>query len=167
MATPEELYEDYLYNNTQDIAYDVVSFAHSDLTQDYYLVGEKGGLDVTLDTGEEVSCMGVNFEVSRESSSDDLDVSFSIVVDDLDDTLKSEANNIPLTSEEDVVVTYYTYMKSDTSSPAYGPIKLYADGMTAKTNGQVTVTASAPSLVVNRCGELYTYDRFPMLKAYL
>lgn len=167
MATPEELYEDYLYNNTDDIAYEVLTISHSDISQTYNIAKEPGGLSVTFEDGSEVDCMGVNFEVSRESSSDDLDVKFSLVIDDLDDTLKTEAEAIPITSTEDVQVEYRIFMKSDTSEPAYGPITLYVDDMTAKTNGQVTLSIAAPSLIANRCGELYTYERFPMLRAYL
>jgi hypothetical protein len=166
--TPEELYEKYLYNNPDgQRAYEVITISHSQLAQTYNVVKEAGGLDVTFEDGSDVSCLGVIFDVERESSSDDLDVSFSIVFDDQDGLLKDEANNIDLTTDEQVVVEYRIFMSTDTSEPAYGPISLYANTLTATTDGQVTIVASAPSVTVNRCGELYTYSRFPMLKAYL
>ncbi len=145
----------------------MITIKHSQISQDYNVVKEVGGLDVTFEDGTEVSCEGVIFECERASSSDDLDVSFNITFDDQDDALKGEADSIDLDTDEEVQIEYRIFMKSDTSEPAYGPIKLYGDSMTAGDDGQVTIAASVPSLVVNRCGQLYTYDRFPMLKAYL
>ena len=166
--TPEELYELYLHNNPEEQRLiETISITHSEISQDYYIVREPDGETLFLEDGTEQFFQGVNFEVSKSTDSDDLDEEFSIVFDDADGTLKNEASRITISSSEFPVVTYRAYIDSDVSSPAYGPIKLQGTSMTAGNDGQVTVTAKSPSLNVNRCGELYTYERFSSLKSFL
>ena len=166
--TPEELYEQYLYNNPDyDRIIETITITHSDITQDYAICREPNGETCTNEDGTEVFYSGVNFEVSKNTSSDDLDEEFSIVFADVNGDLKAEAENIPLDTDEFVKVVYRAFMDSDRSAPAYGPITLEATSMTPTNDGSVTVTAKSPSLNVNRCGELYTYERFPSLKSFL
>lgn len=166
--TAEELYERYLYNNPDDQnLIETISITHSNLTQDFDIVREPDGLTLTIETGEDVYFMGVNFEVSKNTSSDDMDEEFLITFDDTEGVLKDEAELIPLNTTELVKIVYRAFISSDTSEPAFGPITLNGTSMTAGNDGQVTVSAQSPSLVVNRCGELYTYERFPSLKSFL
>lgn len=166
--TPEELYELYLYNNPDgQQLIETLSITHSSLTQDYNIVREPEGLTLSIEGGIPTFFQGVNFEVRKNTSADDLDEEFSIVFDDVDGILKGEAGNIPLTTDEFVQVVYRAFISEDTSAPAFGPITLQGTSMTSSNDGQVTITAQSPSLNVNRCGELYTYERFPGLKSFL
>lgn len=168
MPTPAELYDLYLLNNPDgQRLIEVVSISHSALTQTYHLTPTPEVVLVTLETSAEIVPVPTNLTVQRSTTKDDLDEQFTFNFSDIDGTLAAEADRIPLDSDEPVIITYRSFVADDTSEPADGPFVLYGVTMTKATNGTVTIQAQSPSLVVNRTGELYTYDRFPMLRGFL
>lgn len=168
MPTPAELYELYLLNNPDgQRLIEVVSISHSALTKTYHLTPTPEPVLVTLETSEQIVPIPTNLNVQKSRSKDDLDEQFTFNFDDSYGVLSDEADRIPLDSNEDVLITYRSFVADDTSEPADGPFYLYGVSMTKSTSGTVTINAQSPSLVVNRTGELYTYERFPMLRGFL
>lgn len=168
MPTPQEIYENYLLNNPDGERHiEVVTISHSKLSKTYHLTPTPEPVLVTLETGESIVPEPVNLTVEKSSSKDDLDEKFNFNFDDIDGRINDEADRIPLDDDESVIVTYRGFMASDTSAPAEGPFKLNGVSMTKSTSGTLTIAAQSPSLVVNRTGELYTYERFPTLRGFL
>lgn len=167
MPTPQEIYDNYLLNNPDGERHiEIVTISHSKLTKTYHLTPTPEPVSVTLETDEVITPEPVNLTVEKSSSKDDLDEKFNFNFADIDGRLNDEADNIPLDDEESVLITYRGFMASDTSAPAEGPFILNGVSMTKSTNGTVTIAAQSPSLVVNRTGELYTYERFPTLRGF-
>ena len=168
MPTPQEIYEAYLLNSPDGERHiEVVTISHSKLSQTYHITPTPEPVAVTFETGGDVVPMPVNLNVEKSQSRGDLDEQFNFNISDIDGTLNDEADRIPLDDEEPLVVTYRGFMVSDTSAPCEGPFFLEGVSMTKSTDGSVTIAAQSPSLVVNRTGELYTYERFPMLRGFL
>ena len=63
-------------------------------------------------------------------------------------------------------VVYRTYRSDDLTRPLFGPIVLEVDSFAFNREGS-TFTAKAPSLNINKTGELYRLERFPMLRGFL
>lgn len=168
MPTPQEIYEAYLLNSPDGERHiEVVTISHSKLSKTYHITPTPEPVAVTFETGGDVVPMPVNLTVEKSQSRGDLDEQFNFNISDIDGTLNDEADRIPLDDEEPLVVTYRGFMVSDTSAPCEGPFFLEGVSMTKSTDGTVTIAAQSPSLVVNRTGELYTYERFPMLRGFL
>jgi hypothetical protein len=64
------------------------------------------------------------------------------------------------------VVLYRTYRSDDLTQPLVGPIKFEMDSVAFQKQG-ATIQCSARKLNLTATGELYTMDRFPMLKGFL
>ena len=168
MPTPAELYELYLLNNPQgERIIEVVSISHPDMTQTYHITPTPEAVSVTFEDSSVVVPEPKNMTVEKSKSKDDLDEQFIFNFSDPEGLISSEAALIPLDTDDDVIVEFRTFMASDTSAPAEGPFKLIGVSMTPSTDATVTIRAQSPSLVVNRTGELYTYERFPMLRGFL
>ena len=168
MPTPAEIYELYLLNNPDgERIIEVVSISHPNMTQTYHLTPTPEPVSVTLETGETIIPEPKNMTIQKSSSKDDLDEQFSFNFSDPEGLIAAEAKLIPLDTDDDVIIQFRTFMASDTSAPAEGPFDLIGVSMTPTTEATVTIRAQSPSLVVNRTGELYTYERFPMLRGFL
>lgn len=168
MPTPDELYELYLLNNPQgERIIEVVSIYHPDMSQTYHITPTPEAVSVTFEDDQVIVPEPKNMRVEKSRSKDDLDEQFIFTFSDPEGLIASEADRIPLDSDDDVLVQFRTFMASDTSAPAEGPFNLLGVSMTPATDSTVTIRAQSPSLVVNRTGELYTYERFPMLRGFL
>ena len=64
------------------------------------------------------------------------------------------------------IVKYRTYRSDDLTQPIFGPVTLEIATL-AMTREGASFDARAPSLNVNRTGEVYSLTRFPMLRALL
>lgn len=163
--TSLERYEYYLNNNPAgERIVEVVEISHSAFPETFYLCKEPEGVFVTLEDGTVVKAEGVNMQIQRADSKENLDEKFQFDFNDTEAKIQRYANMIPLDSEEKVKVTYRLYMASDTNDPA---LKSILEGETLSFKiGSATINAQAPTLVANRTGELYTLERFPMLQAF-
>lgn len=64
------------------------------------------------------------------------------------------------------IVLYRTYRSDDLTAPLVGPIKFEMDSVAFQKQG-ATIQCSARKLNLTATGELYTMDRFPMLRGFL
>lgn len=166
MKTSLQKYEEYLLNNKSgERIIEVVTLSHSSFDDSFNLVKEPSGVTVTFEDGSVVECEGVNMDIKRSSSGDDLDEKFGFSFSDENGRIQEQANKIPLDSDEVIVVEYRLYIASDLTAPAIGPNRL--EGVTVSYElGRATIHAEQPSLTSSRTGDIYTYERFPMLKAF-
>ena len=168
MPNPAELYDLYLLNNPDnERIIEVISISHPDMTQTYHITPTPEPVTVVFEDNQIISPEPKNMTVEKSRSKDDLDEQFIFNFSDPEGLIASEASLIPLDTDDDVLIQFRTFMASDPSGPAEGPFNLAGVSMTASTDSTVTIRAQSPSLIVNRTGELYTYERFPMLRGFL
>ena len=55
------------------ILYETLEISHSALTRSYYIISEPGGKTYPDEHGIDIDYQGVNFKISKNTSSDDLD----------------------------------------------------------------------------------------------
>lgn len=168
MPNPAELYELYLLNNPDDVRLiELIEIYHPALTQTFLLTPTPEPVTLTLEDGRTITPRNVSMDVRKSSSKDDLDERFTFTISDIYGELNDQADLIPLDDQTPVSLIYRGFISTDTSEPSEGPYILQVATMTQSTDGSVSIEAQSPSLVVNRTGELYTYDRFPMLRGFL
>lgn len=167
VMTPAEKYENYLRNNPAgERIVEVVEISHSAFSESSFICKEPGGLNVTLENGQQVFADGINMSIKRANSRDDLDEKYDFDFSDVNGTLQDKTNEIPLSTTEKVKIIYRVYMSDNLDSVALGPVRMEAINIAFK-SGFASARAQSPSLVESRTGNLYTYERFPALKAFL
>lgn len=165
--TPAEKYENYLRNNPAgERIVEVVEISHSAFSESIFICKEPGGLSVTLENGQNVFADGVNMRVKRANSKDDLDEKYDFDFSDVNGNLQNKTKEVPLNTTEKVKIVYRAYMSDNLDAIALGPVIMEATNIAFK-SGSASAKAQSPSLVESRTGTLYTYERFPALKAFL
>ena len=126
------------------------------------------GVSVTLENGQIATFDYYPLRIEDNGTRDDLDQSFTITLGDLGDILPSELDNVADAGSFNVKpsVIYRTYRSDDLSRPLFGPVTLEVESFAFNREGS-TFTAKAPSLNINKTGELYKLERFPMLRGFL
>jgi hypothetical protein len=144
------------------------SFGNADHA--FYIVRNvAAGFSVNVpDKSQTVNFIYYPVKISRIGIQQNMDQAFNITVGDLGDLLNEEmqrveeANTFHLFPE----VTYRAWRSDYLAAPLYGPIKLEIVNVNTKGDA-ATFEAKAPRLNINGTGELYTLNRFPMLRGSL
>lgn len=146
---------------------EVISIAHSDLTQTYNLWREPSDGGVVDEDDNVLSVRSTNFTVILAGTPDNLDQKFTVNIDttDPDNLLRKELDRIPLDTTEKILLTYRAYLSDDLTEPQAVQV-LQVESINYN-RGTATLSAIAPKLNVNRTGELYTFGRFSMLRGFL
>lgn len=102
------------------------------------------------------------------ASDGDMVQALSITLGDVGDVIAAEISNLWEANGLGTrpTVTYRGYRSDDLSVPIRGPITLEIQSVTVGAEGS-TFEARAPELNASRTGELYTLERFPMLKGFM
>jgi len=97
-----------------------------------------------------------------------LDQSFTFTLGDLGELLPKELDAVASANgfSEKPRVVYRTYRSDDLTKPLFGPILLEVESFAFNREG-ASFTAKAPSLNINKTGEVYRLERFPMLRGFL
>jgi len=146
---------------------EVVSIAHSALTQTYHLWKEQSEGAVIDEDINTLIVQPTNLNVALAGSPDNLDQKFTISIDttDAENVLRKELDRIALDTTEKIILTYRVYLSDDLTEPQ-AVQRLQVESITY-TRGVASLSAIAPKLNVTRTGELYTFSRFPMLRGFL
>lgn len=166
MATYSEF---FLNSSSSIVQLELIEIQHPNFTKIYRVVRNAvRGITVTLETGTEAKFDYYPLRIENNGSKDDLDQSFTITLGDLGEVLPKELDSVASAQGFDVkpVVIYRTYRSDDLSRPLFGPVMLEVESFAFNREGS-TFTAKAPSLNVNKTGELYKLERFPMLRGFL
>lgn len=161
--------EFFLNSRSSVVQLELLEISHSAFTKVYRIVRNAvSGIDVVLENGRTERFDYYPLRIENNGSRDDLDQSLTITLGDLGDVLPEELDNVASNAgfSERPVVTYRTYRSDDLSQPLFGPVILEVDSFAFNREGS-TFTAKAPSLNVNKTGELYKLERFPMLRGFL
>ncbi len=164
------LYSEFFLNSRSSVVQlELIEISHSKFTKTYRVVrNAMQGVTVTLETGIAASFDYYPLRIASNGSKDDLDQSFNITLGDLGEVLPVELDSVASQDgfSEKPRVVYRTYRSDDLTRPLFGPIVLEVDSFAFNREGS-TFTAKAPSLNINKTGELYRLERFPMLRGFL
>lgn len=163
-------YSEFFLNSRSSIVQlELIEISHPNFTKVYRVVRNAvQGITVTLETGATAAFDYYPLRVENNGAKDDLDQSFTITLGDLGEVLPKELDSVASANGFNVkpVVRYRTYRSDDLSRPLFGPIVLEVESFAFTREGS-TFTAKAPSLNINKTGELYKLERFPMLRGFL
>lgn len=146
---------------------EVVSIAHSALTQTYHLWKEPIAGAVVDENDNTLITQSTNINIALAGSADNLDQKFTVSIDttDAENVLRNELDLIPLNTTEKIILVYRAYLSDDLTEPQ-AVQRLQVESITYN-RGVASLSAVAPKLNVTRTGELYTFNRFPMLRGFI
>lgn len=146
-----------------------LEISHGSFTQTYYAVrNATQGVTVTHEDASVHAYTYYPLRLSLSGPRDDLDHVLRVELGDLGELVPTEIDAVENadTFDELPIVKYRTYRSDDLTAPLYGPLVLELKSFVFTRQGAV-FEAKAPSLNVNRTGEIYSLPRFPMLRGLL
>lgn len=149
--------------------YETIEISHPSFTSTKYIVrNNTSGLHATLETGDSVSFQYYPLKIDDSGVRDNLDQSITITFGDLGEVIPTELDAVEAagTFGTKPICIYRTYRSDDLTAPMYGPVVLEIVNFGMTREG-ASFQAQAPSLNINRTGEIYTIDRFSMLRGFL
>lgn len=164
------VYSEFFLNSDSNVVQlELIEINHSKFTQTYRIVRNAcQGVTVTLETAVQAHFDYYPLKIEISANKDDLDQAFTITLGDLGQVLPTELDRVASMSgfSEKPVLLYRTYRSDDLTTPLVGPITLQIESFAFNREG-VTFIAKAPSLNINKTGETYSLERFPMLRGFL
>jgi len=147
----------------------LLEISHPNFTQTYYIVRNcPNGITVTLETSVSQLFQYYPVQIKGLAVNDTLDQVLEVQLGDLGMTLPKELSAIAAADgfQTKPTVIYRTYRSDDLTSPLLGPVNLEIINITFTIEG-AAFKATAPTINNNRMGEVYSFDRFPMLKGFV
>lgn len=161
--------EFFLNSKTSVVQLETLEILHPNFTKIYRIVRNAvEGVTLTLENGQLVTFDYYPLQIENAGVRDDLDQAIKINLGDLGEVLPKELDEVSSNNGFGTkpTVVYRTYRSDDLSRPLFGPVTLEVSSFAFNREGS-TFEAKAPSLNVNKTGELYKLDRFPMLRGFL
>lgn len=163
-------YTEFFLNSKSSVVHlETLEISHSAFSRTFYIVRNAvQGVTVTLEDGNEQFFEYYPLRISPPGNKTDLDQSISIELGDLGELIPTELDRVKAAGkfDEKPVVKYRAYRSDDLELPLIGPWVLEIANIAFNETGCV-FEAKAPSLNVNRTGELYKTARFPMLRGFV
>jgi hypothetical protein len=145
--------------------YECISLVHPNFTKTYDIVRNKvGGVTITID-GTPRNFEFYSLRLTEQESRGNLDYGMQVDLGDVGKVVPSEIAAVDAADGWDTcpTVTYWMFRSDDLAAPVIGPINLEVTSLPIGRQG-TSFVAQAPSLNVNRTGEIYLSPRFPMLQ---
>lgn len=161
--------EFFLKSKSNVVQLETLEISHPNFTKTYRIVRNAvQGVTVRLENGVFEKFDYYPLQIENAGVRDDLDQSIKINLGDLGEVLPKELDEVSSNNGFGTkpIVIYRTYRSDDLSRPLFGPVMLEASTFAFNREGS-TFEAKAPSLNINRTGEIYSLDRFPMLRGFL
>lgn len=161
--------EFFLNSRASVVQLETLEISHPDFTKIYRVVRNAvQGLTARLENNSLVTFDYYPLEIENAGVRDNLDQSITINLGDLGEVLPKELDEISSNDGFDIkpIVTYRIYRSDNLTRPLFGPVLLEVPSFTFNREGS-SFQAQAPSLNINKTGERYKLDRFPMLRGFL
>jgi hypothetical protein len=165
----QAFYEYFLNSPSTVVMLELLEISHPNFTQTYYIVrNATKGVTVTLENLAVQLFDYYPLRITPLSASDDLDQALRIDLGDIGEVFPQELDAIATARGFDTkpTVIYRTYRSDDLAAPLYGPWTLEVSSFSFNQDG-VSFEAKAPSLNVAGTGQIYTLNRFPMMRGFL
>lgn len=162
-----EAYKRKLASNPDgQLTFDTLEITHPLFSRRYLLVVGMSPLTATLDTGETVEFEGVPMEIAEGGNNNDMDQQASFTLPDVGNLLDDEMARLPLSEERAPVFTFRTFVSTDLSYPARGPVTYDLQSLT-QSKGIFTAAVGVPRLNERQTGILMTPSEIPLLRGIL
>lgn len=161
--------EFFLNSKSSVVQLETLEIIHPNFTKTYRVVRNAvEGVTVTLENGNSATFDYYPLQIENAGVRDDLDQSIKINLGDLGEVLPKELDEVSSNDGFGIkpIVIYRTYRSDDLSRPLFGPVTLEVSAFAFNREGSA-FEAKAPSLNINKTGEIYSLDRFPMLRGFL
>lgn len=161
--------EFFLGSSRSVVQLQLLEISHPSFSQTYRRVrNHRNGVTVTHEDASIGIYTYLPMKVEELGARDDLDSGLRVSFGDLGETIPQEIDNV---LEDDTITTkpvvkYRTYRSDVLTQPLYGPLVLEITRLSFNREG-ATFEAKAPRLNSNKTGQLYSLDRFPMLRGFL
>lgn len=146
--------------------FDTVEISDPHFSKRYLLVVGTSDLTATLETGETVTFEGVPMEVGEGGNNNDTDQQASFTLPDVGNILDDEMARLPLGYSGSPVFTFRTFVSTDLSYPARGPVTYDLQTIT-QSKGVFTAGVGVPRLNERQTGILMTPEEIPLLRGVL
>lgn len=146
--------------------FDTLEITHPLFSRRYLLVVGASDLTATLETGETVTFEGVPMEIAEGGNNNDTDQQASFTLPDVGNLLDDEMSRLPLGDNSAPVFTFRTYVSTDLSYPARGPVTYDLQSLT-QSKGVFTADVGVPRLNERQTGLLMTPQEIPLLRGIL
>ena len=161
--------EFFLNSKSSVVQLETLEISHPNFTKVYRIVRNAvQGISTKLENGSYATFDYYPLKIENAGVRDDLDQSLTINLGDLGEVLPKELDEVSSNDGFGVkpTVIYRTYRSDDLNRPLFGPVTLEVSTFAFNREGS-TFEAKAPSLNINKTGEIYSLDRFPMLRGFL
>jgi hypothetical protein len=162
--TELEQYEVLLNSQPEsETFFETIFISHSKMSATRYLVFNSVPLTAKLTTGETVTFLPANISSTNAQNNNDLDQQASFSIGDENNELDDELDRIPLGDTEDIIVGYGVYISTALDAPA--EFIEYTVKSIPQKLGSFTMLCGAPNLNSKETGEVFSFERFPMLSS--
>ncbi len=163
-------YSIFFLNSSGSIAQlECLEISHPNFTKTYRVVrNATNGITVKYENGVFYPHEYYPLEILSLGSRGDLDQGIQINFGDLGEVLPLELDSVISANgfKQKPIVKYRTFKSNNLENILFGPLILEIKTFSFDRKG-ATFEAVAPSLNMNKTGELYKLDRFPMLRGFL
>lgn len=162
--------EFFLNRSGEVIQLECLEFSHPSFSKTYYIVrNAPGGVTVTHEDSSSHAYEYAPVTIERANSSDDLDQKISVSFGDLGQTLPPEVDAAlsGAYANQPPKLRFRSYRSDDLSQPLISLQVLDVTGLMRDAAGVTAFEAKAPELNTNKTGNIYSFDRFPLLKGVL
>lgn len=148
------------------IQLECIEISHSSFEKPFrYVRNDTSGITVTHEDGLDYTYEYQVLEIQRSNVTNDIDQVMNITFADADDTFTKAMQNI--TTTERPSFKYRSYRDDDLTAPMVIIQTLEITSMNKDGSGYITFEAKAPELNSVKTGEIYTLDRYPLLRGTL
>lgn len=163
-------YSQFFLNSAGSVVQlETIEISHPNFTKTYRIVRNAiAGLQATLEDTTVVNFDYYPLRLTPTKSDDDLDQVIKVDLGDVGQVIPLELDAVNAAGGMLTKPTfkYRTFRSDDLSAPLFGPLVQVITNLGFNAEG-ATFDAEAPKLNINSTGEIYTIDRFPMLKGFL
>lgn len=165
-----DLYTDFLLNSASDIVkLETIEIDHPSFLTPYFVVrNNTQGFTAKIENGESIFFEYIPMRITENSAQGDLDYALQIQFGDLGERLPFDFDRIFRDANFFIEPTliYRSYRSDNLEQPMQGPIELKIKTFNFDQLGAL-FEARADRGNSQKTGELYTLDRFPMMRAFL
>lgn len=161
--------EFFLSSNSRVVQLECLQITHPDFTKPYRIVrNATKGVTVRYENGNSYAHDYYPLSIVSMGNRGDLDQGFRINLGDLGDVLPEELDSVASADGFGIkpVVEYRTFRSDALDTVLFGPLFLEVTTFSFNREGS-TFEAKAPSLNINKTGEVYKLDRFTGLRSFL
>lgn len=161
--------EFFLKSSSDIIEFETIQLSHPNFTKVYYIVRNNGnGLTAQIEGGAFITFEYFPMVIEEITSTNDLDYGLKIEFGDLGENLPFELDSVfdagAMFTEP--VLIYRSYRSDNLTTPMFGPIELKIKNFTFNHTG-CSFEAKSDRANLQKTGEVYTVNRFPMLRGLL